>query len=367
MRSADHSHSPIPSSVLEEGAALAAELPPAAAGRPAASQRRSKLRQLAARPLALIFGSLFALIVLACAAAPLYAHFVAHTGPNTNHVADSITVDGKQVPVVSSGGATVVDGEVKVHAGGVPIGPQWLAAGGRFVLGADQNGRDVAVRILYGGLTSLTIGISAALICVSFALLMSLCAAYYGGAIDWVVSRFFEIMWAFPVMLLGVALGVALSLNGFHHFGINVESGSILIPIAVIGFAQIPYVGRPLRGQLLSIRERDFAEAAVADGVPGWRIMLFDLAPNVLSTVLVFFALTVATNIIFEAGLSYLGAGVQPPSASWGTLIAEGKERIVTAPWLSLVPGAAMVVTALSLNVFTDSVRDVLDPRSGRA
>jgi peptide/nickel transport system permease protein len=115
---------------------------------------------------------------------------------------------------------------------------------------------------------------------------------------------------------------------------------------------------------LLAIRERDFVKAAVADGIPGWRIMLFDLVPNVISTVLVFFSLGVAMNIIFEAGLSYLGAGVQPPNASWGTLIAEGKERIVTAPWLALAPGAIMVLTALSLNVFTDALRDVLDPRS---
>ncbi len=363
MQSADQPQSGA-SPVLLEGAALATELPPVAAG-PRGAGVRSWGRQLLRRPLAVTAGVIFVLVALACASAPLYAHFVAHTGPNANHLEESIEVEGKQVPVVSTGGATVKNGKITIRPGGVPIGPQWLSAGGRFVLGADQNGRDVAVRLLYGGLTSLTIGLTAALISVVGALLASLCAAYYRGPIDWVVSRFFEVMWAFPVMLLGVALGVSLSLSGFHHFGINIESGSLLIPIGVIAFAQIPYIGRPLRGQLLSIREREFVEASVADGVPGWRIMLYELAPNVISTVLVFFALAVAMNIIFEAGLSYLGAGVQPPNASWGTLIAEGKERIVTAPWLTLAPGAMMVITALSLNVFTDALRDVLDPRSG--
>jgi peptide/nickel transport system permease protein len=347
------------------GATLASELPSADA--PPTATWRAVRRQLVRRPAAMLSAGLFCLILTLCACAPLYARYVAHTGPNENHLSAKIIVDGRTVPVVSQGGATIEGGKVAIRAGGAPIGPQWLAAGGRYVLGADENGRDVAVRLLYGGLTSLKISLSAAAGCVLIALAMSLLAAYFGGAVDWAVSRFFEVMWAFPVMLLGVALGAALAIDGFHHFGIDIESGSLLIPIGVIGFAFIPYVGRPLRGQLLSLRERAFVEAAIADGVPGWRIMLLELAPNVISTVLVFFALTVATDIILEAGLSYLGAGVQPPNASWGTLIAEGKDRIVTAPWLALLPGLAMLLTALSLNVFTDTLRDALDPRSGAA
>ena len=246
----------------------------------------------------------------------------------------------------------------------LPIGPQWFNAGGRYLLGADANGRDVAVRLLYGGRNSLVIGIGSALICIVVAVLLSLIAGYFGGWIDFVITRFYDLFYAFPVILLGIALGSALAINGFHHFGITIESGSIWIPTLVISYVLIAYVGRPIRGQILSLREKEFVEAAIAQGARPWRIMVSDLLPNLASSVLVFFTLIIANNIVVEAALSFLGAGVQPPTASWGTLIADGQTLIVTRPWLSLAPGIAIVLTVLSLNVFGDGLRDALDPRA---
>ena len=225
-------------------------------------------------------------------------------------------------------------------------------------------GRDVAVRLLYGGLNSLKIGIGSALICTFIAVVLALIAGYFGGWIDWIITRGFDLIWAFPVLLLAIALGSALSVNGFHHFGINIQQGSLWIPTLVISVILIPYVGRPLRGQILSLRQKEFVEAAVGQGAGPIRIMFSDLLPNVISTVLVFFTLIIAANILTEAGLSYLGAGVRLPDPSWGNLVSSGQDQIVTAPWLTLVPGLAIVLTVLSLNIFGDGLRDALDPRA---
>jgi peptide/nickel transport system permease protein len=305
--------------------------------------------------------ALFVLIVIACLCAPLYAHHVAHTGPNVGHLGETFTRDGQQVQVVSQGG---FDAQGQFHAGGIPVGPQLWHAGGKFVFGADNQGRDVAVRLLYGGLNSLKVGIGSAIVCTFFAIVFALLAGYFGGWSDWLISRFFDLVWAFPVLLLAIALGTALSINGFHHFGINLDSGSLWIPTLVIAFVLIPYIGRPLRGQILSLREKEFIEAATAQGASPLRIMFLELLPNLASSALVFFTLIIANNILTEAGLSFLGAGVQPPNPSWGTLIADGQDRIQTAPWLAIIPGVAIILTVLSLNIFGDGLRDALDPRA---
>lgn len=318
-------------------------------------------RRLRRNHVALGFLTLFVLIVVSCLLAPVYANHVAHTAPNENHLGETFTKNGKQVPIVSKGG---FDQNGQFHAGGIPVGPQLWHAGGKYVFGADNQGRDVAVRLLYGGLNSLKVGIGSAIICTFFAILLALLAGYYGGWVDWLISRFFDLIWAFPVLLLAIALGTALSINGFHHFGINIQSGSLWIPIIVISYVLIPYIGRPLRGQILSLREKEFIEAATAQGANPFRVMVSELLPNIASSVLVFFTLIIASNILTEAGLSFLGAGVQPPNPSWGTLIADGQDRIQTAPWLAIIPGIAIVLTVLSLNVFGDGLRDALDPRA---
>ena len=195
-------------------------------------------------------------------------------------------------------------------------------------------------------------------------MLLGILSGYLRGWSDTIISRFLDILWAFPVILLGIALGTSLALGGLQLGPINIAGDSLAIPTFVIAIVYVPYLARPIRGQVLAMREKEFVEAARAQGMGSWRIMLSEILPNVASTLLVFFPLLVANAILLEAALSFLGAGVQPPDPSWGTMIDEGVQRIVTAPYLAIVPGAMLVLTVLALNVFGDGVRDALDPRA---
>jgi peptide/nickel transport system permease protein len=308
------------------------------------------LRRLRRNKVALLFGFVFVLLVAVCAAAPLWADNAAKTGPTNGHLTDTITVDGKKVNVVG--------------LDGVPIGPQYLKADGKFFLGADGNGRDIMVRLLYGGRNSLFIGLTAAFITVFLSIALGIVSGYFRGATDAVVRTLLDIMWSFPVIILGTALGVALALGGLKIGPIEIAGDSLAIPIFIIGLVYVPYMARPVRGQVLSLREKEFVEAARAQGAGPIRIMFTEVLPNLASTILVFFTLLIANAILLEAALSFLGAGVQPPNPSWGTMIDEGVDRVATAPHLAIVPGIMLVLTVLSLNVFGDGVRDALDPRA---
>jgi peptide/nickel transport system permease protein len=322
-------------------------------------------RRLRRNYVALAFLAVFVLVVVSCLLAPLYASHVSRLGgPNDTHSDLVINENGQKVDVISQGGTKIVNGQPQIIFGGIPIGPQWGAAGGKYILGADEVGRDIATRLLYGGRNSLFIGVTSAAICTALSVILALLAGYFGGLVDWIISRFFDLIWAFPVVLLGIALGTALSLNGFHHGPINVSGGSLWIPISVISFVFVPYIGRPLRGQVLALRNREFVEAATAQGAGSIRIMFTELLPNVASSVLVLFTLIIANAILTEVGLSFLGAGVQLPNPSWGTMIEEGRDRLATAPGLSLFPGIAIALTVLAINVFGDGLRDALDPRA---
>jgi peptide/nickel transport system permease protein len=308
------------------------------------------LRRLRRNKVALLFGFLFVLLVIACALAPVWADKVAKTTATANHLSDTITVDGKKTNVVG--------------LDGVPIGPQWLKADGKFFLGADRNGRDIMVRLLYGGRNSLFIGITAALITAFLSIVLGVVSGYFRGGTDTVIRALLDVMWSFPVIILGTALGVALALGGLKIGPIKIAGDSLAIPILIIGLVYVPYMARPVRGQVLSLREKEFVEAARAQGAGPIRIMFSEVVPNLASTILVFFTLLIANAILLEAALSFLGAGVQPPNPSWGTMIDEGVDRIATAPHLAVVPGVMLVLTVLSLNVFGDGVRDALDPRA---
>ena len=312
-----------------------------------ASPWRLAGRRLRRDKSALFFGALFIVLVLACLAAPLWANQIAHTTPEENHLTDTIEKDGETVNVVA--------------LDGVPIGPTWQ---GEFFLGADQLGRDNMVRLLYGGRNSLLIGVVAAVLTTLLAIIFGVLAGYLRGWSDSAISRLMDIIWAFPVILLGIALGTSLAEGGLKLGPISISGDSLAIPILVITIVYIPYLARPLRGQVLSLREKEFVEAARAQGMGSWRIMFGEILPNIASTILVFFPLLVANAILLEAALSFLGAGVRPPNPSWGTMISEGVDRIVTAPYLAIVPGAMLVLTVLALNVFGDGVRDALDPRA---
>jgi len=249
------------------------------------------------------------------------------------------------------------------------IGDVWLASLVQWVTGrasaADvSKSIDVAVRLLYGGRNSLFVGFMSALITTLIATALGLIAGYFRGKTDLATRTLFDILWSFPVLLFAIALGTALAVGGLDLGPIHIAGNSIWIPTLVIGFVLIPYLGRPIRGQVLSLREKEFVQAAEASGMGPWRIIFGELLPNLSSTIIVFTTLIVANNIILEAGLSFLGAGIQPPAPSWGNLIANGVDRLVTAPHLAIVPGLAIVLTVLSLNVFGDGLRDALDPRA---
>jgi peptide/nickel transport system permease protein len=312
---------------------------------------RLALRRLRRNRVALAALGLFALIVAFVLAAPLWADNVAHTGPDTTHTLEKVEVDGEKRDVVSPEGR--------------PIGPLWLGAGGRFFLGADSRlGRDEMVRLMYGGRTSLLIGIGSALITTLLATILALLSGYYRGWVDPVISRSMDVLWAFPVFLLAIALGLTLAVGGLQIGPVHISGGSLWIPILIIGLVSTPYMARPLRGEVLSLREKEFVEAAVAQGAGSLRVMLGELLPNLLSTIIVFFTLNIANNMLLEAGLSFLGVGVQAPNSSWGTMISVGNQLITSAPLLTIIPGTMILLTVLSLNVFGDGLRDALDPKS---
>ena len=301
--------------------------------------KEDRVSQVAALVLVLVVG--------ACLAAPLYADHIAGTGPTKTHVTDKIERDGEMVDVVSPDGR--------------PIGPGW---GKRYLLGADALGRDVMVRLLYGGRNSLVVGLAAAVITIALSVLLGLLAGYFRGPVDRVVNGLFDVMWSFPVLLFAIAFGTALAVGGLNLGFARLESGSIWIPTVIIGVVYVPYLGRPVRGQVLALREKEFVEAAVAQGMGPARIMFAEILPNLASTLLVFSTLIVANNILLETALSYLGAGILPPEPSWGNLIGDGADRIITAPHLTLIPGMAIVVTVLALNLLGDGLRDALNPRA---
>lgn len=304
-------------------------------------------RRLRRNKTALAFGGVFLLILIASLLAPVYAKYIADTGPNVNHISEVITVGGKQTDVVS--------------LTGVPIGPTWHS---HFFFGADPNGRDLAVRLLYGGRNSLAIGGLATAITIVLATVVGLVAGYFGGWVDTILSRLLDLIWAYPALLLGVALGVSLALGGISIGPIHITAGSDIVPALIIGVVYIPYVARPIRGEVLSLREREFVDAARSQGAGHLRIMFGEILPNLLNTLIVFVALQLAQSIVLEASLSFLGAGVQAPNSSWGTLLSGSVEQITTAPHLVLVPGITLVIAVLSVNVFGDGLRRALDPRA---
>jgi peptide/nickel transport system permease protein len=304
-------------------------------------------RRLRRNRTALAFGGLFAAVVVLCLLAPVYAEYIAHTTPSANHLTEQVRVGGELRDVVS------VDG--------IPIGPTWH---GRFFLGADSNGRDVAVRLLYGGRNSLEIGGVATLITMILATLIGVAAGYFRGWVDGILARILDVLWAYPVVILGVALGVTLAVGGLNLGLFQLKGNSLMVPAVIIGVIYVPYVAKPVRGQVLSLREREFVDAARALGLGNLRIMATEIAPNVVSTLIVFVPLIVANAILTEAGLSYLGAGVQDPNPSWGTMISDGIRLIPSAIHLTIVPGLMLVAAVLGINVFGDGVRDALDPRA---
>jgi len=313
-------------------------------------------RRLARDRLALAALVLFSLIVVVSLLAPVYASDIAHTDPFTSNLSGTTVVNGERVDVIQETGGGLGLGEV-------PIGPTWHS---NYFLGADNQGRDVAARVLYGGRASLQIGIASAVICCFVALVLALIAGFFRGWLDSGLSRVMDLIWAFPVYLLAISLAtVLLTTPGGLKLGfVTIDASSLWVPTLIIALVYIPYVFRPVRGQVLSVREKEYVEASISQGASNLRLMFAEILPNVVSTVIVMLPLMIATTVLTEAALSFLSIGVQAPKASWGTVIEDGQGLLYTRPWVAIAPGIMIVLTVLSLNVLGDGVRDALDPRA---
>jgi peptide/nickel transport system permease protein len=293
-----------------------------------------------------VFVSLFAVVLVLVAAAPLYASQVAHTTPSENHLTDQTVIDGVPTDVVSPEG--------------IPIGPTW---NGSYLLGADENGRDLAVRLLYGARTTMVIGACAVLLTLLLAVPLAFAAGYLGGRTDALISGLLDLLWSFPALLLGVLLSTAISISGAQIGPVTIEAGSKLIPVVVIGLVYVPYITRPLRGQVMAFRAQPFIEAARAAGIRPARLMLSELLPHLWSTIIVVSTLLFVNAVVLEAALSFLGAGVSPPEPSLGVLIAAGLNDTILSPHLLLAPSIALIVIVLSLGGLAEGLRRALDPR----
>ena len=301
-------------------------------------------RRLRRNKTAMFFGGIFLLVVILCLLAPVYSHDFAHIGPATENITGTVKVGGKTKDIVS--------------LLGIPTGPTWHFD--HYFLGADDNGRDVAVRLLYGGRNSLEIGVVASAITIGLATFFAVLAGYFRGPVDVIFNFFSNVLWAYPAVLLGITLGTVLAVHGIGPL----HKTTVLSTAIVIGVVYTPYVFRPVRAQVLQIREREFIDAARQQGLSSARIMFSEVLPNLASTIIVFIPLMIANAILTEAGLTYLGAGVQPPNPSWGTMISDGVHQLPSAFHQVLVPGIMLVICVLGVNVFGDGLRDALDPRA---
>ncbi len=232
------------------------------------------------------------------------------------------------------------------------------------LFGVDQLGRDVFSRTLYGAKISLAVAVIATAISVTIGVTAGLVAGYYRGWVDAVLSRIMDVQLAFPVLLLAVGLGAACSF-GNGCFGGILKPG-LMVVIFVIALAQWPYMARIIRGQVLSLREKEFIEAAKSLGASDGRIIFREILPNLVAPIIVYSTVLIPTNILFEASLSFLGVGVQPPTPSWGAMISEAISIFDIAWWFMLFPGLALLLTVLAFNLIGDGLQDALNPRSSR-
>jgi peptide/nickel transport system permease protein len=237
--------------------------------------------------------------------------------------------------------------------------------GSEHLLGVEPNPalqRDVFSRIIYGARISLLVATLASMLSIALGLLFGLIAGFYGGWIDSVISRVMDVLLAFPILLFAIALGSVLA-GVDNLFGLSGTGLRIGVIIFVIGFFGWPYMGRIVRGQVLSISEREFVDAARSLGASAPRLLFREILPNLLPSVLVYGTLLLPANILFEAGLSYLGAGIKPPTPSWGTMISDAAAAMTYDPTYLVLCGSAIFITVLTFNLLGDGLRDAFDPK----
>jgi peptide/nickel transport system permease protein len=243
----------------------------------------------------------------------------------------------------------------------VPIGP-YGGISRHFLFGVEPlNGRDLFSRIVAGSQVSLLIAFLATLMSVVIGTVMGVVAGYFGGWIDTVISRTMDIFLAFPLLLFALALAGVIP---DHAFGLSGDSLRIGVIIFIIGFFSWPYIGRIIRGQTLSLREREFVDAARSLGARSPYILARELLPNLVAPILVYSTLLIPTNVLFEAALSFLGVSVRPPRATWGGMISDAAQYYQIDPEFLFPPGLAIFITVLAFNLLGDGLRDALDPRS---
>ncbi|TDU88165.1 peptide/nickel transport system permease protein [Kribbella voronezhensis] len=281
------------------------------------------IRRLRRDTVAMISLGVILLIVLMAIFAPVFAAVTGHP-PNEQFRDIGLTPDG------------------------LPRGPN-----GTFWLGTDDLGRDVLVRIAYGARVSLLVGVIATAITVAIGVVLGLAAGFLGGIVDTVLARLIDVVLSVPFLLVAIAL-------------VSVTGPSLTVTVMVIGFFSWASVARIVRGQVLSLREREFVEAARSLGAGDTRIMFVDVLPNVLAPVIVYTTLLIPVVIVTQATLSFLGLGLPPPTADWGGMISSSQNYYTTSWWFILFPGIALLITTLAFNLFGDGVRDAFDPRADR-
>jgi peptide/nickel transport system permease protein len=277
------------------------------------------------------------LLTLVAISAPLIAHYIAHRGPNelNTDLTDAI---------------------------GLPkVGPSR-----HYWLGVDTVGRDVFIRTVYGARTSLTVAFIATAMSVSIGTVLGTLAGFFGGKVDTLVSRAIDVVLSLPVLLLAIGIAAACSITAEGCLNGLIQPGVSLV-VVIIALFSWPYIARIVRGQVLTLREKEFVEAARAQGSSNARIMFREILPNVVAPIIVYTTLIIPNNILFEASLSFLGVGIPSTTASWGRMIADAATgQLYTAAWWMLVaPGVALVLTTLAFNLVGDGLRDALDPRMG--
>ena len=285
------------------------------------------------------------LIALLCLSAPIFAT-ATNADPFRSNINGNVERAGRTVPVLAQNTAGL-------GLGATPVGPGW----GAYPLGADGQGRDVASRLLYGGRTSLLISAGGAALTLLLAGGIGMAAGVAGGVADASLRWLLDMVWAFPVFLLAISLSAVLAASGLRIGPVVISADNPALTATILGVVFIPYVARPVRAQVLSLRETEFVQAAVSLGGSWPHVIRRHVLPHVGATLLLFAPTIMAFDLLTEASLSVIGVGVRPPGASWGTLIADGQGLVYSRPVVGLAPGIAVVVTVLLLNRLADGLR----------
>jgi peptide/nickel transport system permease protein len=242
---------------------------------------------------------------------------------------------------------------------GIPLGPSSV-----YWFGADTAGRDLFVRVMYGARTSLFIALFATGLASLIGVTLGVLAGFYRGKIDTVISRTTDVVLSLPVLLLALGLVSACGVSKEGCLGGLIKPGLLLVSYVIALFTW-PYIARIVRGQVLSLREKEFVEAARSLGSTNRRIMFREILPNCMASIIVYTTLIIPSNILFEAALSFLGIGVPQETPSWGRQLSDAGSIFTVAWWMMVFPGMFLFLTTLAFNVVGDGMRDALDPRTG--